>query len=108
MYLLPFDLSAHWSALEGGGEGRLEREETLVMLCAHGTKHLWHQLKWLADVDRVLRNGPPLNWQRVLFVARHAAATRGLLLGLQLARRVFGTPLDEEMVFGDRRGPGGR
>ena len=97
MHLLPFDLAAHWAALAGGGEGRLAAEETLVMLCAHGTKHLWDQLKWLADLDRLLRNGPPLSWSKVLVLAKQSGTTRGLLLGLHLAQQLCDTPLPGEI-----------
>ena len=56
MYVQPFDLSASWAELEGGKEGRLDLEETLLMLCSHGTKHFWSQLKWLVDIDRLIRS----------------------------------------------------
>jgi hypothetical protein len=97
-YLLPFDLSAHWSELKGGKEGRLDAEETLVMLCAHGTKHLWGQLKWLVDIDRLIRNGPAIDWDKALLLAGRSGSTRALLLGLHLASVLCRTPLSEEMV----------
>lgn len=98
IYRLPFDLDAHWAALAEGGEGRLSAAETLVMLCAHGTKHQWAQLKWLVDIDRLLRNGPPIAWPEALLLARRAKSRRSLLLGLNLARALCGTPVDAELA----------
>jgi len=116
MYVQPFDLSAHWFDLQGGSdlqgsntpegarEGRLEREETLVMLCTHGTKHFWAQLKWLVDIDRLLTNGSEISWVKVLSLASGSGSLRSLLLGLELSHRLFGTPLCDEvmaMISGD-------
>jgi hypothetical protein len=98
MYVLPFDLSDHWAGLKPGQEGRLESEETLVMLCAHGTKHLWEQLKWLVDIDRLLRSDHRLYWERTLFLARRSGSVRALLLGLDLSQTLCGTPLSDEML----------
>jgi hypothetical protein len=97
MYALPFDLSAYWPSLECGKVGRLEREETLVMLCAHGTKHFWEQLKWLVDIDRLVGN-QLLVISDQLSVARCSGSVRALLLGLNLSRTLLGTPLCDEIA----------
>jgi len=85
-------------ALQGGKEGRLECEETLVMLCAHGTKHYWEQLKWLVDIDRLVRRGPSINWQRAFALARNSGSLRTMLLGLSLVRSLLATPLCDEVA----------
>ena len=55
MYVQPFNLTRCWERAGIGEAGRLTCEESLVMLCAHGTKHFWEQLKWLVDIDRLIR-----------------------------------------------------
>ncbi|MCK4507931.1 MAG: nucleotidyltransferase family protein, partial [Desulfuromonadales bacterium] len=94
MYVQPFDLSPHWRQLNCGMEERFGREETLVMLCAHGTKHGWSQLKWLVDIDRLVRCGM-INWEYALQLAKGSGSTRCLLLGLNLSNNLLGTLLDE-------------
>ncbi len=98
MYMQSFDPSPHWQNIEGGREGRLKPEETLVMLCAHGTKHFWEQLKWLVDIDRILRNGPPINGENTLTLACRSSSVRSLLLGLNLSQSLLGTPLCAEFT----------
>jgi hypothetical protein len=93
MHVLPFDLSRYWQELAAGkrgGEGCLANEETLVLLCAHGTLHLWEKLKWVADIDRVLRSQSSLDWERTFGLAARMGACRCLLLGLLLARDLCG------------------
>ncbi len=97
-YVQPFDLTHHWTDLQEGKEGRLDLEETLVMLCAHGTKHFWAQLKWLVDIDRLVSCEQQMDWERALFLARHSSSTRSLLIGLNLSRFLLGTPLLDEII----------
>jgi hypothetical protein len=101
MYVLPFDLSEHWSFLqgvEGPREGRLEPEENLVLHCAHGTKHVWDSLKWMVDTQRMLAANPWLDWQKTFALAETCGSRRALLLGLELAGRVGGMALPHEVV----------
>ncbi len=101
MYVLPFDLSGHWSRLqgaEGTREGRLEPEETLVLHCAHGTKHLWDSLKWMVDTQRMLAANQRLDWQKAFALAETCGSRRALLLGLELAGRVGGMALPHEVA----------
>ncbi len=101
MHVWDLDLSAHWAGLAAGGtarEGRLTVEETLVLLCAHGTNHCWEKLKWVVDLDRLLHQYPDLDGERSLFLADRMGGRRALFLGLQLAREACGTPLPETFV----------
>jgi hypothetical protein len=74
-------------------EGRFGSEETLVLLCAHGMQHRWEKLKWVVDIDRLVRRTPELDWSKVLDVAERMGGRRALLLGLFLARDARGLPL---------------
>ena len=95
-YAFPFDLASHWERLQRGA-GRLTAEETLVMLCAHGTKHHWQQCKWLVDIDRLLASTAALDWPAVFGRAERSHAKRSLLLGLALAQRTLGSALPQSV-----------
>src|SRR5690606_19651723 len=49
-------------------------EDMLLFLCAHGGKHRWERLLWLADVARLLEAAPALDWDAL----RARAASSGL------------------------------
>ncbi len=70
----------------------LAAEDLLLLLCAHGAKHLWQRLMWVADVAELLKACPGLCWQEVHERARRLRAERMLLLGLGLARHLLGAP----------------
>jgi len=82
-------------ALAGREVPGLSPEDLLLLLCAHGTKHLWIYLKWICDVAQLVRAYPALNWSRVMREARRLRSERMLFLGLQLAGDLLQAPLPE-------------
>lgn len=70
-------------------------EDLLPVLCIHGAKHGWSQLKWICDVDRILATSPDLDWSGMLERVRALRGERLLLLGLAVAQEVLGTRLPE-------------
>jgi hypothetical protein len=61
----------------------------MLVLCIHGWKHAWNRLLWIADVARLLRRSPQMDWQALISRAK-ASGTEGiLLLGLRLAGKLF-------------------
>ncbi len=92
-----------WSRLESRAWGAmnfpvLPPEETLLMLCVHGAKHLWCKLGWVADVAGLLESGTPPDLSRTLDLAGPCGVTRLLLLGLLLAGRLAGARLPREIA----------
>jgi hypothetical protein len=82
----------------------LSRQDLLLILCAHGAKHLWTRLSWICDVAELLRR-QDFDWQAVLHQARTAGGERMLLLGLYLAQDLLQVPLPEfvhNRVYQDR------
>ncbi len=71
----------------------LAHEDLLILLCVHGTKHAWEQLKWICDVAELVRRRPALDWSRVLFQSEEWKCRRVVLLGLGLAQTLFDTSL---------------
>lgn len=73
----------------------LAPEELLLILCVHGSKHVWEELKWVCDVAELVRSHQDIDWERVLVLAREWRCRRMLFLGLSLAHRLFDIALPE-------------
>lgn len=71
----------------------LAPEDLLLVLCVHGTKHLWRRLAWVVDVAETLHAHPEIDWPVMLRTARRLGGERMLLLGLALARDLLGTAI---------------
>ena len=65
----------------------LRKEELLLYLCVHGTRHCWFRLKWLFDLPVVLESAD-WDWPAVLERAEANHCSRHLALGLALARQL--------------------
>ena len=70
-------------------------EDLLLYLCAHGTKHLWERLEWIACVAEIVERHPGIDWQAVLARAKQHGIVRVLYLGLWLSSSVYGVTLPE-------------
>jgi hypothetical protein len=77
-------------------------EELLLILCMHGAKHGWHQLKLVCDVAELVRAHPELDWGQLGGRARKLGCERMLGLGLVLAHDLLGTVVPEGSVAGLR------
>lgn len=60
-------------------------EDYLLVLCMHGSRHMWTRLSWLSDIAVLLYKYPELNWTQVLDQAKQWGCERMLYLGLYLA-----------------------
>jgi hypothetical protein len=67
----------------------LEDRETVLLLLLHGSKHLWEQLNWVAEVSELIRQHPDLDWIWILERADSLRARRRVAVGLRLAQRYF-------------------
>lgn len=92
-YSFNLDLGEVWNrvqpvTLSGRDLACLSPEDTLLVLCEHGTRHYWKRLLWIADIARLVEwNG--LDWPWVLQQSRNIGSERVLLLGVSLAETVF-------------------
>jgi Uncharacterised nucleotidyltransferase len=73
-------------------------EDLLLYLCAHGTRHGWTRLAWIADVRRLVSSHPELDWNTVFARASQTRSQRMLLLGLFLAHRLGGLALPARVL----------
>jgi hypothetical protein len=84
--------------LQGKPVYSLGPEDMLLMLCQHGTFHLWFNLATVADVARLVESQPSWDWPGLMQRAQETGLRRRLLLGLTLARELLGAPLPPEIV----------
>jgi hypothetical protein len=74
----------------------LAPEDLLLYLCAHGAKHAWARLCWIADVGYLIHKHPGLDWGEITRAATEQRCMRTLLLGVRLARDLMGVPVSPE------------
>ena len=88
--------------LAGGQATYLGREDLLLLLCIHGTKHLWERLSWICDVADLLRledsEENRFDWDKLQQLAERFAVKRMVALGLTLAHEILDAPLPPEIV----------
>jgi Uncharacterised nucleotidyltransferase len=75
----------------------LPPEELLLILCVHGAKDFWGRLIWVCDTVELIRRHPELNWKRLIALADRTGGRRMLLVGMRLARDIFGTVLPDDV-----------
>jgi hypothetical protein len=73
-------------------------EDYLILLCVHGVKDLWVQLKWVCDIAALIDFGPEIDWELALDRAGRLGSRRMFLLGSLLAHRLFGVRLPGEVL----------
>jgi hypothetical protein len=86
----PFDLEGLWNragrtTLAGATLRTLSAEDLVLVLCAHGSKHCWDRLEWIASFAAVAGRSATLDWTHVRDVAGRAGAGRMLAVSLALA-----------------------
>jgi hypothetical protein len=98
--LLAFDLDRQelWQGLKPVRTGQrtimaLGAEELLIVLCVHGSIHVWKDLKSICDVAELVRRRRAIDWSRVVFLSRAWRCRRLLLMGLAMAHTLFDTPV---------------
>jgi len=84
--------------LAGAEVPDMSPEITLLVLCMHGSKHVWSRLIWICDVARLLDSEPDLDWQEAIQEAKRTGLWRTLALGVLLAYRVADAPVPEAVL----------
>ncbi len=104
-HILSFDAAILWREQRNdGGFVALSSEATLLFLCAHGAKHAWSRLIWLADLARLIRT--PIDWRGALALAAEARCEPALLVGMALVKDLLDAPVTEDIcrrISDDRR-----
>lgn len=75
----------------------LTTEQLLLLLCVHGSKHMWERLIWVCDVAEILRT-QQIDWSLLCSEARRLNVERMLRLGLSVAHELLDAPLPEDIL----------
>jgi putative nucleotidyltransferase-like protein len=73
-------------------------EDHLIIICVHGSKHLWEQLLWIADVAALISRNTEMRWELAEQSARDVGAETMLHGGLLLAAEILQTSLPAEVL----------
>jgi hypothetical protein len=76
----------------------LSSEQTLILLCLHGSKHAWSRLIWICDVAQLLSVRSDLDWDRTFQEAKRFGLSRTLALGVLLGTDVSGAQVPERVL----------
>jgi Uncharacterised nucleotidyltransferase len=76
----------------------MNSEIKLLVLCMHGSKHIWSRLVWICDVAQLVNVSPDLDWQEVIEEAKRSGLWRALVLGVLLAHRVAGATVPQAVL----------
>lgn len=94
MFNFPIPCEQLWQELEPVNLGGIttlipNAEILLLILCAHGSKDRWAQLKWICDLAELLQLHQNINWEKVIEQAKNLGCVRRLYLGLLLAHKLL-------------------
>ncbi len=84
--------------LAGAEVPGMSPEIALLVLCMHGSKHVWSRLIWICDVAQLLDSSPGLDWKDVTGEAKRSGLWRSLALGVLLARRVAAAKVPHDVL----------
>jgi hypothetical protein len=104
-YAIDFDIEGTFErAVEANINGMrvrtLNPDDLLLVLCAHGAKHLWVRLSMLCDVAQLAR-GQDIDWAEIERRAMRLGITRIVAVTFMLVHELLGTPLPP-LVRADR------
>ncbi|MBM9605797.1 nucleotidyltransferase domain-containing protein [Desulfopila inferna] len=72
---------------------QLAREDLLIYLCVHGTRHAWERLEWLCSVACILRNPDIVDFTEIFSRVKSLGCRRIVLQAFILAQEVFAIDL---------------
>ncbi len=73
-------------------------EDTILLLCVHGSKHCWSRLGWICDIAGLVQVPQGLDWARLESLAQRMGCRRIWLLGLALASDLLQAPLPARVL----------
>ncbi|GEM_PF-1263316 len=83
----------------------LPPDEVLLLLCIHGTKHMWMGLHWVVDIAEFMRRKSLIDWAALLAAAQARRTQRLVLVSLLIAHYMCDTPLPALVAQAAQRDP---
>jgi hypothetical protein len=65
----------------------LSREDSIIVLSEHGTRHYWSRLGWICDIAKLCQS--EVDWAKVMKIAKSVGSKRSILLAISLARDIL-------------------
>ena len=100
-----YDLGMDWVwprrrtvKLVGADVPNFDAASALLMLCMHGSKHVWSRLVWICDVAKLLESEPGLDWGFAQREAKRVGLWRCLALGVLMAKDIAGARVPTEVL----------
>ena len=98
--LFPVIFSQLWQEKQtiqlGGAEvPALSLEDTILLLCVHGSAHAWFRLFWLNDLARLIMKNQDIDWGMLMGHAERYGIRRMVAEGVLLAHGLLGSPMPE-------------
>jgi hypothetical protein len=89
---------AERGSLGSGTVASFPPEDLLLILCVHGSAHLWERIGWICDIAELVRVSENVDWEQLLKRASALNSKRMLLLGLVLANDLLDADLPERVL----------
>lgn len=104
------DLTTIWegvrtASLNGHDVLTLSHEHQLLNTCIHATKDRWRSLKWVVDIDRLIRSKDNLDWVHLKALASTSQSERILTFGMRLSQLLLDTPIPTSGSISEMRMP---
>jgi hypothetical protein len=81
----------------GQSMNMLGKEVLLLYLVIHGAVHAWFRIKWLLDIDILIKKGE-FSWEKVYQLANNLGVKTILNQTLFLVQKLFATPLPKAVI----------
>lgn len=100
---MPFDFGTLYQhvkqvSIQKQNINTLSTEHNILYLTLHASKHVFEQLKWVCDIDRLIRNNPKLNFDKLYDEAKSLEVQEAFLLGLLISHQLYETPLPSTLI----------
>lgn len=70
----------------------------LLLLCMHGSKHIWSRLIWVCDVAKLITSCPDFHWETIIAEANRLGLAHSMGLGVLLAVRMFRVRIPDHVL----------
>ena len=99
----PIDVERLWDRLQpitiaGRQILTVSPEDSLLIVCAHSSKHLWSRLGWICDLANLIESHKDMKWDEVFKHASQLGSRRMLSIGLLLTIDLLGVSLPDHIA----------
>lgn len=85
--------------LDGVAAWQLSAEDTVLYLCLHlAIHHRYSLVRGFVDLDRLIRCGPPLDWETLVSRAHGARLRNVVYFALAMGQEMLGMPVPAEVL----------